>query len=274
MVRWYADDLSRLLTGRFTPEAVHSVVVITKFPEALLTEQLRSVLAAFDQVVVQATVTGLGGGPLEPRVPPAEVTLAALPRIIEFVGGPERVAVRIDPIVHWAAADGPRDPAELRSNIDLFGDIARRAAELGVRCVKTSLVTPYPKVKARFAAAGLELVELTGDRREAILSRLEREAARAGVRLDFCCEPTRPRTACVDAATLTRLHPRGLPARPDRASGQREHCGCTHAIDLAWYSTHPCPSGCLYCYANPVVGARPKTGRRGPGTRAAGTADG
>jgi len=259
MVRWYPDDLIHLLL-RYRPERVHSLVLFTKFPAAVLTDPLRTVLARYDQVVANITITGLGGTRLEPRVPPPEETLAVLPGLVDFVGSPERVVVRIDPIVHWRAPAGPRHGSEVRSNSLSFAAIASKAVAGGVRGLKTSLASPYAKVIRRFQAAGLELVTLEGEPRERVLATLEREAAAAGAGLQFCCEATRPMAACVDAALLSRLHPRGLPARPDRAGGQRVHCGCTQAIDLAWYSTHPCPSGCLYCYANPRrAGANPAT---------------
>lgn len=251
MVRWYPDDLIRRLV-RYRPEQVHSLVLFTKFPAAVLADPLRAVLARYDQVVVHITITGLGGTRLEPRVPPPEETLAALPGLVDFVGSPERVVVRIDPIVHWREAAEPRHGSEVRSNSPSFAGIAGQAVAAGVRGLKTSLASPYAKAIRRFQAAGLELVTLEGAPRERVLATLEREAAAAGAGLQFCCEATRPMTACVDAALLSRLHPRGLPARPDRAGGQRVHCGCTQATDLAWYSTHPCPSGCLYCYANPT----------------------
>lgn len=248
MVRWYPQDLVCVLARQYPPERVHTVLVITKFPRALLEEPLRGALSAYEQVVVHVTVTGLGGTELEPRVPPAEDSLAALPEVITLVGHPGRVVLRIDPVVHWrrAASDGP-----VLTNLPLFGGIARQARAAGVTLVKTSLASPYRKVQRRFAAHGMELVALEREERLDALRFLEQEAELAGVRLEFCCEPLRPTRACVDAGLLTRLHPRGLPARPERATGQRPLCGCAHAVDLAWYSSHPCPSGCLYCYANP-----------------------
>ncbi len=262
LVRWYPGDLVRLLGERYPPEDTHSVVVVTKFPEAILAEPVRSTLARYDQVMAQVTITGLGGTALEPRVPPAEQVLRTLPRLVNFLGRPERVVVRVDPIVHWRQAPG----AETKSNLSLFAGLVGECRQAGIPRVKTSLVTPYPKAVRRFAAAGLELVDLQGSEREQVLRRLEREAQAAGVRLEFCCEPTRPRAACIDAALLTTLHPLGLPARPDRAAGQRQACGCSHSVDLAWYSSHPCPSGCLYCYANPIVPGRkgPKAGPAAP----------
>ncbi len=256
MVRWYPGDMVRLLDAKYPPDKTHSLVVVTKFPAAVLASPAREALARYEQVVVQVTITGLGSSPLEPRVPPPGEALRVLPSLVAFTGSPERVLVRIDPIVHWREgrlANGG-DPGPVRSNVDLFAEVAAGARAAGITRIKTSLASPYPKVIRRFQAAGLELVTLTGAEKEAVLRHLEREAAEAGLALEYCCEETRPSGACIDPALLTRLHPRRLPARPDRAAGQRAHCGCGHSVDLAWYSTHPCPSGCLYCYANPIVG--------------------
>jgi hypothetical protein len=274
MVRWYPEDLVGILGSRYPPERVHSIVLMTKFPEAVLTRPLAPVLGGYDQVVVQVTVTGLGGTDLEPGVPEPEVVLSRLEDLIDFTGRPERVLLRFDPVLHWRPAGESRRGARgsLLSNLPLFAETVRKARAAGVTVVKTSLVTPYPKVVRRFKALGLELVPLSGRTREEVLSTLEAEAAEAGVNLEFCCEPTRTPSACVDAHLLTRLHPRGLPARPDKAAGQRPHCRCAHAVDLAWYSSHPCPSGCLYCYANPTGTTRlparrgsPRASERGRG---------
>lgn len=250
MVRWYPGDLARALASRYPPQRVHSIVVVTKFPGAVLEPPVADLLSQYEQVVVQATITGLGGSTLEPQVPPPEAALATLSRLVEFTGHPERVVLRVDPILHWCR-DG-----RVETNLDQFGDIASRAAASGVSLIKTSLVTPYPKAVRRLARAGFELVELAPDRRENALRRLEAEARANGMVLEFCCEPTRPPAACIDPVRLTRLHPRGLPARSDRPPGQRSTCACSHSVDLAWYSTHPCPSGCRYCYANPVISDR------------------
>jgi len=266
MVRWYPTDLVRILRDRYPPEKVHSLVIITKFPGALLEDPLLATLARYEQVMVQVTVTGLGGSDLEPRVPPAEQVLSKLPALLDLVGRPERLIVRIDPIVHWRERPG----GPLHSNLPLFGDITRAVRDAGVRTVKSSLTTPYPKALRRFARAGKELVNPSGSFREEILREMEARAVSCGVRLEFCCEPTRESTACINGRLLTRLHPRGLPAREDRPKGQRRACGCTHAIDLAWYATHPCSSGCLYCYANPIdrPPRRTAAGPRSPATRA------
>lgn len=263
MVRWYPGDLVRTLEARYPPDKVHSIVVVTKFPEAMLKEPLISVLGRYDLVTAQVTITGLGGTRFEPRVPPAEKTLRSLPRLIDLLGSPERVFVRIDPILHWREEDdGP-----VRSNLGFFREIAEEARRSGVGLVKTSLASAYSKVVRRFRERGLEFVDPAGEQRERAVATLEKEAAAAGLSLEFCCEGTRPPRACVDGRLLTRLHPLGLVASREQAAGQRAHCGCTRSIDLAWYSSHPCPSGCLYCYANPLFpDARP---RPGPGGKAA-----
>lgn len=250
MVRWYPGDLVSALWRRFPPPAVHSIVIMTKFPRAVLIEPVRSTLARYDQVMVQVSITGLGGTALEPCVPGPAEALADLPALVDLTGRPERVAVRVDPIVHWTEGDA------VRTNLASFGVIAGQVREAGIRRVKTSLVSAYPKAVRRFERRGLRLLALEGAERELVLAELERQALLAGVALDFCCEPTRPRSACVDAQLLTSLHPDRIPAPADRAAGQRDHCGCSRSVDLAWYASHPCPSGCLYCYANPTLDGR------------------
>jgi hypothetical protein len=261
MVRWYPDDLVRILEQRYPPGAVHSIVVITKFPGAVLARPVRLALSRYELVVIQVTVTGLGGTRLEPGVDGPETALAALPGLLDLTGSAERVTCRIDPIVHWREAGALGLGSELRSNLEDFGWIARLARQSGVTRVKTSLASPYPKVLRRFERAGLTLVDPQGAERERVLVILEREATTAGVALEFCCEPSRAMTACIDERLLSRLHPRRLPANADRAGGQRVHCGCSRSVDLAWYSSHPCPSGCLYCYANPRIGGAGRADR-------------
>lgn len=246
LVRWYPDDLMRALSSRYPPERVHSVVIITKWPDAVLAEPLTEVLAGYEQTVVQVTITGLGASEMEPNAPPPERALAVLPDLVRFTGNPERVTLRVDPIIHW------RQGGRLHTNLDRFATIVSEAARFGVTRVKTSLVTPYRKALREFTRVGWELIQLSGVEREDVLCRLEAEARRNGVLLEFCCEPTRPPSACIDPDLLTRLHPRALPARADRTGGQRPTCACGHSVDLAWYATHPCPGGCRYCYANPI----------------------
>ena len=270
--RWYPEALVRTLEERYPPDRVHSLVLFTKFPETILAEPLRSALARYDQVLAHVTITGLGGTLVEPRVPPPEEALAALPRLIDFVGSPERVRLRIDPLVELVPlVAGQRDPGaeqgtepeallEPVSNIAALAAIAAAGQDLGLTSVTTSPLQLYPKVRRRLAAAGYRAAEPPVYERA--LDRAADIAGQLGIALHFCAVPGRPRPAeaCVDGPALSALHPRGLVARGDKPPGQRELCACTHAVDVGWYASHPCLSGCLYCYANPVIAPTPARG--------------
>jgi DNA repair photolyase len=246
LVRSYPEVIVKALTERYPPESVHSVVLITKFPAAVLAGDLPRILYAYNQVVAQITITGWGGTEVEPRVPPADQALTALPAILDLVGGPARVRLRVDPLLRLA--DG-------RDNLEAIHSVLARGAALGITDFITSFVTPYPKVIRRLRQRGLDLEPWPASERTRILRPLSETAASHGPSLAGCCVPELPRAACIDGRRLQETHPQGLPCRLDKPAGQRELCGCTHAADLGWFGSHPCGSGCLYCYANPRLTA-------------------
>ena len=242
LVRWYPEAILKALATRYPPARVHSIVLITKFPKAILAGPLAQTLAQYGQCMAQVTITGWGGTELEPAVPTTEEALAALSPLLEFLGHPGRLRVRVDPLLRLA--DG-------RENVDEACSIMSKAAALGIKDFITSIVTSYPKVESRLAAAGLALAMWSPEERHKIVSTLLQTASALGVSLSGCCLPELPQAACIDGHALQALHPARLPCRLDHPQGQRPSCGCAHAIDLGWYGSHPCPSGCLYCYANP-----------------------
>lgn len=242
LVRWYPKAILKALETRYPPSRVHTIVLVTKFPAAILDAPLAEVLARYDQCVAQVTITGWGGTALEPQVPPPDAALAALPRLACFLGGTRRLRVRLDPLLRLA--DG-------RDNLAAACAVMARAAAYGIADFVTSIVTPYQKTVPRLAAAGLALAPLSAGERGDMIGRLKETAATLGVNLSGCCVPELPPAACIDGRVLQELHPARLPCRLDHPPGQRAACGCTHAVDLGWYASHPCYSGCLYCYANP-----------------------
>ncbi|MGB9663105.1 MAG: DUF1848 family protein [Moorellaceae bacterium] len=241
---FYGGRLVQLLTSRYPPERVHTVVIWTKFPQTVL-EVMRDPLKAYDQVYVHLTITGLGGTPIEPHVFPPEQTLAQIPDLIDFLGDPRRLRVRPDPLLIF------RRGGKTYSNLRLAADIIREAAALGVKNFSASFVEMYPKVKRRLQQQGWTELPLTTGERQQIWNGLAGLAAECGAVLHACCIPEGPVSRCIDGYLLTELHPLGEPCRLDKAQGQRTRCGCTHSVDLGWYHMK-CPSGCLYCYANSV----------------------
>lgn len=239
---FYAGKLARVLSGRYPPERVHTVVIWTKFPETVLV-RLRRVLAGYAQVYVHLTVTGLGGTAVEPCVPPPERVLSQIPALIDFLGDPRRLRVRPDPLVVL------QRKREVIENLTAARAVIREAASCGVKTFSTSFMALYPKVEQRLTRLGWEAIVPTAAERQRVWEELARVAAENGATLYACCVPGLPVSRCIDGALLTALHPAGERCRLDKAQGQRVECGCTHSVDLGWY-TMSCPSGCLYCYAN------------------------
>ncbi|MGO0122290.1 DUF1848 family protein [Desulfothermobacter acidiphilus] len=241
---FYSESLGAALLRRYPPERVHTVVVWTKFPATVLV-RWRQILSRYEQVFLHLTVTGFGGSVIEPGVPPAEEALAALPELLAFLGDPRRLRLRPDPLATFCRGE------EVYSNLHLVPEIIKEAAALGVKSFSSSFMTLYPKVEERLKREGFSFMAPGEEEKRRIWSNLERVAREAGAELFACCVPDLPKSRCIDGYQLALLHPRQEPCRTDEAAGQRELCGCTHAVDLGWY-TMKCPAGCLYCYGSPL----------------------
>lgn len=231
------------------PEDVHTVVLWSKDYRALLADEggLRSALRRYDQLFCHFTITGLGGTPLEPEIPPWQEAVRQLPDLVRLVGRTERVSVRLDPVVHWVDGD------EVRSNLPLAEAILGASAEAGLRTVTSSFMAPYGKVRRR----GWRWHDPGPTERQEIGERLVELARRNGLRLLACSDPTLTAAGaeaarCIDGALLSRLHPLGVPAAVGKDKGQRPACGCTPSLDIGSYQQR-CPNGCRYCYANPLA---------------------
>ena len=230
------------------PEEVHTIVLWSKdFSPVLRNEGgVRTLLGRYEQLFCHFTITGLGGTPLEPRVPRWREALAQLPEVVELCGDPRRVVLRFDPIVHWY------ENGEVRSNLRFAEPIFQAAARDGLEQVIFSFATLYPKVRRRWE----HWYDPPLTEKLRIAAELKELASSLGLELRACAQPeltqagVRP-ARCIDGALLAKLHPRRLPAPQARDRGQRPECLCTQSIDIGAY-TMGCPGGCRYCYANPV----------------------
>lgn len=231
------------------PQDVHTVVLWSKDFRPVLRDAggARRALERYDQVYCHLTITGLGGSPLEPHIPPWQEVALQLPRLVQFAGDPRRVSVRFDPIVHWHEGDA------VRSNLSLAGPILHEVSRSGVTAVRISFATLYGKVRKRRdwqwydppLAQRLEAVQMLVELARALGLTLygcsQNDLAQAGV----------PASHCIDDELLSALHPHGLPAPSGKDPGQRQECGCTPSVDIGSY-TMRCPNSCAYCYANPL----------------------
>ena len=234
------------------PEDVHTIVLWSKDYSRLLADRggLREALAIYDHIFCHFTVTGLGGTPLEPGVPPWKETMEQLPSLIRFVGHPRRVIIRFDPIIHWRE-DG------VRSNLPHAEEIFKECVRHGVKDVRLSFATLYSKVLKR---PGWSWYDPPLEERLKIAGLLVDMARSLGLTIYTCSDHALKSvgalpSSCIDGRLLSELHPKRLPASTEKDRGQRKECGCTVSVDIGSYSQR-CPGGCVYCYANPVLQRR------------------
>lgn len=247
LVTFYPDyTVDRIKDVGF--ENVHTLVIWTKNPKNILSHpRLRDSLKKLDQIYVLLTVTGLGGTPLEPFAPKTEEVFSQLPKIIDFIKSPQRLAIRYDPLIDVLY----RKKVHL-SNIDinLFDKVLEKAAFLGIKRIIISYVTLYKKVTERLKRNEFEIVdhdidEITDFIKNKMMPRVEE----AGMELSTCVLPHLTTKGCIDGNTLTLLHPQQEPCSRAKDKSQRQTCHCTKSYDVGqWFS---CYHNCLYCYGNP-----------------------
>lgn len=239
---WFPEKFCRVLQEKYPPERVHSIVIWTKHPAVLLQKPYRTLLPEYDQLYIHLTVTGLGGTEIEPNVPNYKDALSTIPDLITFVGSPDRIRLRPDPLIRV------RKNGKVIDNLERAMEIIQLSCSYGIRNFSTSFCSPYPKVVQRLARHGFTLLLYSTEMQMEILNTLKKSSGQGVVHA--CCIPGAPVSRCIDGELLSRLHPQKEQCTTAKAKNQRELCGCTSSIDLGWYAM-TCKSGCLYCYANP-----------------------
>lgn len=246
LVGCYPDYLIEKLQA-YLPENVHTLVIWTKNPGNMIRHQaLREALLPYAQVYVHLTLTGLGGSPLEPGIPPWEQVEEMIPELVHLVKGPERISWRFDPII---AAEAGNNQIE---NFPLFSVIAEKIRRHGITTCRTSWASPYKKVIRRMQKKGFTLRTYSPEEQASQGKELEEIAGGLGMKMYYCSMDGFERSRCIDGALLSAIHPQGLTCSLKRAKGQRPQCGCTESIDIGWYSLK-CAHGCIYCYAEPQL---------------------
>lgn len=168
--------------------------------------------------------------------------------------GPHAITWRFDPICHCRDRHGTH-----RDNLHDFPHIARAVHHRSIRRCITRFVDGCPKVIRRTRAIGIELTEPSIHEKVALVLRLNEELQHLGIDLFTCCENElqtalpfgsgiNPAT-CIPGPMFAKHHGGDLSLARDL--GQRRSAGCmrTKSRDIGSYTQHPCPTNCLYCYA-------------------------
>jgi dihydroneopterin aldolase len=248
LVAFYPDYMVERLED-IGPENIHTLVIWTKKPQNMLNHhKLRRMLEKINQIYVLLTVTGLGGTPLESNAPKQDQVFPQIPQIIDFIGAPQRLAVRYDPLI-----DVIYKGKERISNIDvnLFEEVLSAARLLGIKRIIVSYVTVYSKVKKRLAQHSFEIVDHPLEEIiDFIRKQMMPRTAKLGMELSTCVLPNLTNRGCIDGETLIKLHPSNEPCSLAKDKSQRDACHCTKSTDIGqWFA---CYHNCLYCYGNPT----------------------
>jgi hypothetical protein len=234
--------------ARLRTRELYGVVFWTKHVEPFLAggPLHRLVRDELANPLVNLTITGLGGGPLEPGSPPTGDVLAALPALVAaFHGEAWRIRWRFDPLLRG------------HSSLDTFGRIAKVVAGLGIESCTFSFPA-YRSLKGdlspQFEAAGIPRWRPEAQRR--FVGALAVEARARGLGLLSCAQPANlalhpyvEAAQCIPADLLERGHPDHRPLERARDFSQRTHCNCVPSDDIGDYERDRCGGGCVYCYS-------------------------
>lgn len=260
--KYYPEELIAEVENRIKKGMqIHTIVLWTKHPQALLKTPLYSYLIQMKEQGVQlflnCTITGLGkkvvgkctGGEdliLEPNAPDVKEAIASLTRVIHLLGKPERIRLRIDPIVRIEDAVGDQF-----SNLKAMPLIIEKLHILGIKnyCFSFLEKGGHQKVDRRFQRLGVKILSPTEEERQRTAIWVKELEARFLVKIHSCCVPGFPETRCIDGQLLQELHDEHWEVDLSEPRS-REKCGCTKSVDIGGWPPKKCYTGCQYCYAN------------------------
>lgn len=262
MPKYYPRELIEEVNQRLSKGMqIHTLVLWTKHPGSLFIDPLYEYLLELKQkniqLYLQLTITGIGGLKvgiksngrpliLEPNAPLFQDSLNLLPQIVQLLELPERIKLRIDPIVRIMDSRG-----KVFSNLKFFPKIIRNAASYGVKHFVFSFLESgaHRKVDKRFRSMGCRIIPPNKEERERTLIWLRNLESKYNINIESCCVQDFPEGKCVDGRMLMNYHANRDPVDLSQPR-KREKCGCTASIDIGGWPPKKCYTGCDYCYAN------------------------
>jgi hypothetical protein len=263
MPKYYPDELIGEVQKRLDKGVLlHTLVLWTKHPASLFVNPLHDFLLRLKdqgvQLYIQLTVSGLGGVnvgflkdgrplELEPNAPKWQDALVMLPKVIDLAGNPDRIRLRIDPIVKITD-----EHLNVITNLSSFPLIIDEAVKAGIRYFSFSFLEKetHRKVDKRFDQSGLTITPPDVTERAEIAKWMKEIEVTRHVHIFACSVPGFPQSACIDGEFLENLHDKHLPTNRKQPF-KRKLCGCTESIDIGGWPPKTCYTGCLYCYSRP-----------------------
>lgn len=104
MPKFYPRELIKEVNKRLAKGIdVHTLVLWSKHPDALISSPLKEFILNLKSknipIYFQCTITGMGGTLLEPQAPYYLKALNDLKSVIDIIGDPNRIRLRIDPLI-------------------------------------------------------------------------------------------------------------------------------------------------------------------------------
>ena len=213
-----------------TAKDYDGVILITKHLSHRFIEE-----AARINCIVHATITGLGGTIYEPKVPIVIMSKLYFDQLVKTLG-PERVVLRIDPII--PTDSGIAKAINVYEQIHIKGGKRTR--------VRISFLDNYPHVKERFTVAGLKPLDYNF---HAPLD-LRKKIASYFPDAEICGEPGFQCVGCVSEKDLKILNIEAPALQGyDRVKAvQRPECTCLVYKTEMLKKKGQCQHQCIYCY--------------------------
>ena len=223
--------------------SVDGAIIITKH----ITDAIRNVLlTSSTPCILHCTCTGWGGSWMEPNVPNPRVQLGALKELFNSGFPPERVVLRIDPII--PIEEGLRRASGV---LDYCAD-----HDINISRVRISVYDNYPHARERILrSSGMAIYggsfQAPYESKMSVIEALERYP----YTFETCAEDILSTTSskfivrgCVSSVDIRTL---GLSTGDMSAyeNGQgRAGCHCLTCKKELLNTKRRCPHGCLYCY--------------------------
>jgi hypothetical protein len=213
---------------------VDGAILITKHPHKFTTLLGGPKWDLPDNAILHCTITGQGHTELEPGISEPETELMAYDWLVQEYG-PERIVLRVDPIVPWMP----------------WLDNALKVLTKAKGRVRISFLDMYPHVRARFEAENISIPEQAyrNGIHTPIRSRmmLYDTIKKRIPDIEICGEPGMECTGCVSLRDLKAL---GITGDSNGYGAQRPACACLVEKTELLGERKPCMGGksCLYCY--------------------------
>lgn len=211
-------------------------ILITKNPKKLIEDfKNNSGKSIFDfNVILHATITGLGGTVMEPNVSAWKEQAEYLKENFN-----ERIVIRVDPIV----------PLFAEKQLEVFKWFVVNTDYLRYR---TSIMDFYNHVKTRLSPKINSLLEpiygsgihASFDTRQKIINDINDILFEKNVTVEVCGEPGIKCSGCVSENDCKIL---GVEPSLSK-KGQRYGCSCLANKQELLTSKHQCEHRCVYCY--------------------------